>query len=303
MTQEIVVTGKLAENTTEKHGDMEFVDAHKSKFRFKRAKNYPKGEAWIKLLYGASKTGKTYYAGTAGPKTFFINLGFGFETLKMPAFTARYNIDDMIVFDLLQEDFGEPNKAFDHMCKGLDYAIAHHRHEIENIVLDEATALRRSLLVSAMTINNKMSSGNRSNRPNRGDDYARADVDDYMIEMDQLKWFLETYIPIFKEEKLNFLMLAHQRQIFGKPAKIGEQGALEKTLPGFTGQKFPDDVPAFFDDVWYSETKLVAGKSIYFHRTGGSGMRVGGSRHGGLFKPEEEDPNFQRFLQRIRDAA
>jgi hypothetical protein len=120
--------------------------------------------------------------------------------------------------------------------------------------------------------------------------------------MDQIKWFLGTYIPIFKENKLNFLMLAHQRQIFGQAAKVGDEAPLSKTLPGFTGQKFPDDVPAYFDDVWYSESKAAGDNRVYFVRTAGTGSRVGGSRHGGLFASEEIDPNYLKLLQRIRSS-
>lgn len=279
-------------------GKDEFVDQFKTTFRFKRKRDYPPGESWILLVYGPSKTGKTFFSGTAGSRTLYLNIGDGFNTLLAPAFTSKYGAisDDMIVVDVRESK--DAAEAFNNVCRAIDEALEKFPHLFDTVVMDEATAFRKYALNAAVDANQRKSGGVRS----RIDTFTKAEIDDYGTEMAAIEWFLGKYVPIFKEHKKHFIMLAHERQIFNKAAKIGDEQTLKKVMPGFTGKTFPDNVPAYFDDVWHSETYKAGDKVFYQLRTAGSDAMTAGSRHGGVFKLEERDPNFLSMLQRIRDT-
>ena len=266
---------------------------------FKTLAERKPGEAWILMVYGSTGSGKTYFAGTAGSRTLFINVGDGLATLESPDFTKRYGAiaAQMITVDI--DNVQSSVSGFDQITKIIDKAYKEKGDLFDTIVLDEATAFRRLALNKAMDLN---SAQRKDTRKSREDDYVKAEIGDYGIEMDMIGWFLGTYIPIFKNTKKNFIMLAHERQIYGKPAKQGDEPPLKKILPGFTGQKFPDQVPAYFDDVWRSEGVGKINK-VYRLITSGDEMVVGKSRHGGIFKREEQDPNFLEMLSRIQNAA
>lgn len=274
----------------------EYVPAKGATFQFKRLKERKPGESWILLDYGPSKTGKTWFAGTAGPRTLFINVGDGMETLLGKEYLAKFPaVQDMIFVDI-REMADSPESAFDKTCLAIDEALAKFSDDFDTIVLDEATAYRKYAMNKAMQLNRRKDGPIR----NRLDDFIRPEIDDFGVEMDMIQWFLGTYIPIFKERKKHFIMLAHERQIFNKAAKIGDEQTLKKVLPGFTGKTFPDNVPAYFDDVWHSETYRAGANVFYQVRTAGSDSMIAGSRHGGVFALEEKNPNFLEMLSRIQ---
>jgi len=293
----------IPSTATELQGNLENVpEFGNTPFLFKRLSDYNPGESWIALVYGPSKTGKTYFAGTAGSRTLFLNIGDGIETLMAPAFTQKYpNSKNMIMVDIRESNPNGTAEAFDRTCEAIDYALANFRDKFDHIVLDEATAFRKYAVNKATELN----TADRTRgavRAKRTEEYIKIDVGDYNIEMQMIEWFLGTYTPIFKEAKKNFLMLAHERQVYNKPAKIGDEPTLRKTMPGFTGKTFPDTVPAYFDDVWHSEVVGGGDNVVYRIRTAGSEMEVGGSRHGGIFTTIETDPNYLKMLERIKAA-
>ena len=46
----------------------------------------PTGDSEILLGYGPSGAGKSWFTGTAGERTWYLNIGEGLETLKSPLF-------------------------------------------------------------------------------------------------------------------------------------------------------------------------------------------------------------------------
>jgi hypothetical protein len=168
-------------------------------------------------------------------------------------------------------------------------------------VLDEATAFRKYAMNKATELNTEARTRS-SARAKRTEDFVKPDIGDYGTEMQMIEWFLGQYIPMFKEAGKHFIMLAHERQLFTKPGKIGDEPVLKKVQPGFTGKTFPDTVPAYFDDVWHSECVGGGTNVVYRFRTAGDESEVGGSRHGGIFSVVETDPNFPNMLARIKEA-
>lgn len=273
------------------------------RFKFKHLKDRSPGESWIQMVYGASKTGKTFYAGTTGARTLFLNIGDGLDTLMSPAFTQKYPLSkEMIVVDIRENDPKNMTDAFDMVTDVINHAIKHFPNKFDNVVMDEATALRKYALNKATELNTAARTKGTP-RDNRLQDYMKAEIGDYGVEMDMIEWFLGQYIPKFKEANKHFLMLAHERQIFAKPDKQGDDAVLKRVLPGFTGKTFPDKVPAFFDDVFRSEIVTdAAGNAMYVMRTAGNSKEMAGVRHGGIFETVEKNPDYQKLLKRIQLA-
>jgi hypothetical protein len=233
----------------------------------------------------------------------FINIGDGIETLMAPAFMERYPDarQNMIMVDIRERNPEGIAEAFDLVTDAIDYALANFPDEFDTIVLDEATAFRKFAMNKSMELNTESRTQGKK-RSQRTEDFVKPDIGDYGTEMQMIEWFLGTYVPVFKEKKKNFLMLAHDRQLFTKAAKIGDDPVLRKVQPGFTGKTFPDAVPAFFDDVWHAEQVGGGNNVVYRARTAGDEGQVGGMRHGGIFSTVETDPNFLHMLARIKAA-
>lgn len=283
-------------------GGMTNIDEYndtKVRFKFTKLDDRKPGDAWILLYYGVSKSGKTYFAGTAGPRTLFINIGDGLDTLMSPKFTSRYpESKNMITVDIRENE--EKATAFDVITEAIDHALKYFPDKFDTVVLDEATALRKFAMNKAMESNTEMRT--KSTRNSRLDQFVVTDVSDYGREMQIIEWFLGTYVPIFKEAGKHFVLLAHERQTFAKPAKIGDEAVLKRITPGFTGKTFPDQVPAYFDDVFRAEVVGGGDNVVYRARTAGTEMEMGGARHGGIFETVERDPNFLKMLARIKAA-
>lgn len=282
----------------------ETIAADGNRFQFKRLEERVPGESWLLLYYGASGTGKTYFCGTAGPRTLFINIGQGIETLQSPAFTLRYpDAKKMITVDIT-EKIDESGvivaaEAFDLITDVIDYGLKNFPEEFDTIVIDDATYMRRAALNRAYQIN----AGIRTNPNARNvqlNEFTYPEIQDYGREMQMIEWFLITYLPKFKAMKKNLIMTAHERNVYGKPPKIGEPAPLLKTVAGFTGKTFPDQIPAYFDDVFRAEVVGGGSNVVYRARTAGDEVSAGKSRHGGIFQTVEPDPNYQRFLERIK---
>ena len=279
------------------------MNGDKTLFRFKRLGEYKPGESWILLYYGPSKAGKTFFAGTAGARTLFINVGDGLETLMSPAFTSRYpEAKDMIIVDIRETNPQGMAEAFDRVGDAIYYALKEFPEKFDVIVLDEATAFRKYAMNKSMELNTDARRAGAA-RAKRTEDFVKPDIGDYGTEMQMIEWFLGTFIPIFKENKKHFIMLAHERQTFSKAPKIGDDPVLKRVLPGFTGKTFPDQVPQYFDDVFHAEVVGGGSNVVYRVRTAGSESEIGGARHGGIFSTVESDPNYLKMLDRIKRAA
>jgi hypothetical protein len=283
-------------------------------YQFKRLKDRKPGESWILLYYGASGSGKTFFCGTAGPRTLFINIGLGMETLSSPAFKLRYPEAAEMIFIDITEKVNERGvlvaaEAFDLITDAIDYALDKFPNDFDTIVIDDATYMRRAAMNRALEINAGIRTQPNARSVNINE-FTVPEIQDYGREMQMIEWFLIQYVPKLRTLKKNLVMTAHERNIYGKPARIGDQPPLLKTVAGFTGKTFPDQIPAYFDDVFRAEAVGGGEQVVYRARTAGaeydatnataSGALLGKARHGGIFKTVEPDPNFLRFLQRIR---
>jgi hypothetical protein len=270
-----------------------------------RLKDFKASSPETCLVYGPSGAGKTYFCGTAGPRTLFINVGDGIKTLKSPEFKAEVpDAGEMIIVDvtekLNEKGVTDTATAYDVTCKIIDYMVANFRDQFDTVVLDDATFLRKFAMNAAI----QASSQGRSNAQERMaglQKYVKPEIGEYGQEMAAIEWFLWTYVKRFKALGLNFILTAHERHVFGKAPKMGDEAPIQKIRPGFTGRAFPDFIPAFFDNVWHMEA-ITLGKGGTIHRlyTQNHGMAICKTRIGSLLPPMIQQPNFQKMIAHVQ---
>src|SRR6185312_7538456 len=252
------------------------------------------------LYYGPSGCGKSWFAGTAGPRTLFFNIGNGIKTLKSPAFMKAYPTANEMIITTINEDVGASRipsvaEALDKISDTIDFALKQFPEKFDTVVIDDASALRRFALIKGLEINQKLSKS-KSLAMSKSVDLLVKAVQDFGVEMDLIEQFVAGYTVIFKDHGKHFIMTAHERNIFKKGDSIGEIPTLYKIKPGFTGQTFPDTVPAYFD--WVFRAEVVNG-SIFRARTIGDDLITAKCRDGGVFGSVETNPNFLTMLNKV----
>lgn len=280
------------------------------------------------LAYGGSGTGKTFFLGTAGSRSLYIDCGIGpLETLKNVTFRKKYPDHNPIVVRVREQfdsDMIPIGTAFDTICDIIDYMLATKADEFDNVLVDNATAIRRFSMAKGIiladqsgksqTFKGVMSDqlivtiGKETYKTKRPPAIFPA-VQDYGTEMALVEWLCATYIDVFKRAGKNFVLSAHERREYkkvknakGQPV-IGEPPILTKIRPGFTGQTFPDDIPALFDEVWWFEAVSTGEGTVHRFKAYGDDELVAKTTYGdGILKSVETDPNFQKILARIREG-
>ena len=117
----------------------------------KKLNDLPMGEATTTLLYGDSRSGKTYLIGTCGSRMVYIyfTVGEGIDTLKSPGFRKRFPDCNPIVVPISESD---QVKAFDAVKQVIDYMVDNRRDEFDFIAVDEATAFKRHAMWKGLEI-------------------------------------------------------------------------------------------------------------------------------------------------------
>ena len=64
----------------------------------------------------------------------------------------------------------------------------------------------------------------------------------------------------------------------------------------------PDDITANFDEVWHLEKMGMGDQQIVKLDCYGDGQVLASTRHAGIFKPFESNPNFKKMMEKIRKA-
>lgn len=254
------------------------------------------------LLYGGAKTGKTFFAGTTGDRTLYIDTGRGLLTLKSPKFKEMLKGNFNPIVAEVREDTNEERlvtvpKAFDEVCDAIDEGLEKFPEKFDTVVLDDATALRKFAIHKALSINLEEKRSQTATKKRR---VVLPAIQDFGTEMAYVEWFMYQYDEILRKAGKHFIVLAHERHIFAKKDKVGDPDVVQMTRPGFTGKTFPDDIMAIFDFVWHTEKVGSGNNATYRIRTSGDENTRGGSRFGGLFSDVEPNPNFQKMLQRIK---
>lgn len=271
----------------------------------------PKGEAQSFLNYGGAGSGRTRFAGTAGDRALFIDNGNGFSTLQSPAFQASVGANPIIA--TLNEKLGkrgvfESAEVHDAICDTLDFALEKFSDRFDVVIIDDATQLRRGAMNKALEINEATNkSQTNKNIVERYDVVAPA-VQDYGMEMAIVEQFVANYIGICKKAGKHFIMNAHERLTYRKGDKIGDPPVLVRTAPGFTGATFPDQIPSYFDNVWYFQALGSGNSRIYRITTQGHESLMAKTRMAGVFGVTEESSgkdkiDFKEVIRRIKETT
>lgn len=266
----------------------------------------------IMTAYGPIGSGKTFFGASGGKGSIIISVGEGLATLQSPSYRARFiEYPDVIIvrespIDVKTGIFKQAT-GFDEVTDAFDIAI---KAGYTSITLDDATFFSRLAKNLAIELN---SAGGKSQTLNTARETGHVDlvIQDFGREITLIDGFLSTYIPIFRANKINFIMLAHERKEFEKVKdekgriKVGERGELVKVYPAFTGQTFPEAVTSYFDEVWNfrTESRLVKGvKTITSHaKTSPDVVITTKTRYGGLFNPTEINPTIPDVVNRVRN--
>lgn len=281
---------------------------------FKTFDQYNPDESITALWYGGFGSGKTEAAGSAGEKTLYIDVGKSATTFHAPGYKARKGPFKGIYIPISDTPSSNsslvPNATgFDAVCDAIDEALAKIPDKFETIVVDEATRLRafamnKGIRISAATEKSKT--------------FAAAEkhgailpvVQDYGAEMSLVEQFCNGYTDICKRYGKHFILIAHERHIYNKPSKIGEQPSLQRILPGFTGQTFPDSIANIFDLVWHFE---CVNQDKFYARTVGTANSAevaiqetgvaAKTRFSGIFNEKEYNVSWPNVLKRIREQV
>lgn len=246
------------------------------------------------LIYGPSGSGKTYFQGTAGPRNVFFNAGVGDTTLKSPAFLSRYPFDPLTI------NIPPTDAPFEYICDSLDYLVQKKRSEFDVVSIDDFSAIRRFAMMKAIEINSDLNKTTTKVSAKKYGGIIAPQIADYGEEMAVTEWFLNEITTMAKAENFHLICSAHERISFNKPARIGDQPTERAVRPGFTGQTFPDQVPAFFDEVWRFQVVGKGNNKEYRVTTQGNEKVTAKSRHGGVFDETLIDPNFPAIVQEIK---
>ncbi|KKL05009.1 hypothetical protein LCGC14_2610360 [marine sediment metagenome] len=266
------------------------------------------------MIYGQKGCGKTSFAATAGDRTVFVFVGAGItgvKTLKSPWFKEKFGTNPFV--DEIHEKLDGkrmPVKAtlFDQITKRFDWWLENRSDDWDTIVLDDITNTRKATMFKAFEINKGAGlSSAWSNTENAGG-IPMSGIQDFGVEIRAMLWLLESYIEIFESAKKNFLVLAHERYTFSKSKNsrgdviVGDKDVIDKIRPGFVGKTMPDDVAANFDEVWHLTKIGMGDQGIVKLDCYGDAQVLASTRHAGIFKPFESNPNFAEMMERVRKS-
>lgn len=269
------------------------------------------GDSVIALVYGGSGAGKTPFLGSAGSRSVIIDTGHGLETLKSPKFRERYP-DHKPIIAVINEVFnsdGSPQaKGFDLISETIDWHLDNRSDDFDTICIDEMSATRRMAMFKGLELSSDSGRSNTKASVSKNKGIVVPAIQDFGMEMNIIEWLIGTYSEVCRQAGKHLLIAAHERITYKMPTNdkgavlIGQPPVVEKKRPAFTGRSQPDDIVAYFDEVWYIEavnTQLGNESRIYPY---GDGIVSAKSRHAGVFGNIELKPDFLDFVKRIKEA-
>lgn len=258
------------------------------------------------LLYGNTKTGKTWFIGSAGDRAVIISPSQGIATLQSPLFKALIKANPFI--ELVDEEpMPEKAEGYDKVKALVELYLEN--PDVDTIIVDDITNFRRMAMNKGLELNGKLLSGSGTPRTATLAKMRKLgstavigkEVGDWTAEMGLVESFVNSATMFCKQAKKNFIMTAHERLTFKPPEKMGGLRVLEKVAPGFTGQTFPDEVVGYFDLIWHTEVAGSGDRTFYQIRTAGSNSLIAGTRWGGLFPTIfEKQPLFSEVVECIK---
>lgn len=262
------------------------------------------------LYYGASGVGKTVFVGSAGPRTFIVNIGNGIKSIQSQWAKEKFYKEGSALVTTINEERDPTTGVFksadawDKVADAIDYALAHFSDRFDTIAVDDATALRAFASNKGLELNAEFSRSKTLELGRKAGAFISG-IQDFSVEMNLIQQFIVGTISSCQQNKKHFILTAHERHIFKKIRDqqgkiIGEE--IDKIRPAFTGKTFPDDITGQFDLVWNATAARTTGATVYRAFTESTMMILAKSRFPKVFDNPENDPNFLRSIERIRKS-
>lgn len=274
---------------------------------FTTLNDLPKGEGESFLVWGGAGSGKTWFIGTAGNRTLIINNGMGMTTLQSPLFMSKHPGYSPILANLREKikarGVYDAATVHDATCDTIDKALKEIPDKFDTIAIDDGSALRRNAMNKALELNQGT---NRSKTQEQiVDKYGLVvpAMQDFQTEMRIIDHFIGSYIDLAKQNGKHIIMCAHERLTFAKGEKMGDERKLIRKAPLFTGTDTnPDIASQYFDNVFYMECVGGGNQRVYRATTAGHETLNAKTRWGGVFETVETNPDFLKFIERIKKA-
>lgn len=229
------------------------------------------------LVYGRSKVGKTFGAGTF-PRPVFMDCDSGIATLTSPEFVRKHGLRGDIEYEQFIEkglnSRGVPQtaNAFDDVCRFFDKMMKpDKRNTFDTWVVDTGTSLSAFAMNKAIVLLGGafkgVSSSTQSDALSHGLVFPK--IQDYGSE----RSLVEQFIGMLYQTDKNFLFLCHEKELTDK------EGNPVLTTPLLTG-KGVEAISALFDEVWNVRAKKVGPDTLRMLQTKADGIRMCGSRTG-----------------------
>lgn len=269
--------------------------------------DFNRGEGESFLYWGGAGSGKTWFIGTAGSRTLIINNGMGMTTFQSPLFRKTFPDYNPIIVTI-REKIGprgvyDAATVHDLTCDAIDKALKEIPDKFDTIAIDDGSALKRNAMNKALEIN--QGTGKSKTQEQLVDKYGLVipAVQDYGTEMRIIDHFIGSYLDLAKQAKKNIIITAHERHTYRKAEKLGDVPILVKKAPAFTGTDTnPDIVAQYFDNVFYAEAVGGGNQRVYRCTTSGHETLNAKTRWGGVFETIEINPDFTKFMERIRNS-
>ncbi len=194
------------------------------------------------LCYGAYGVGKTDWLIGAGDRQIVVDLGKGLKTLIG-------HIDPFVLpvtFNVGKYD----TKAFDRIKTDLFEAMVEEKDNYDTVSIDELTTLGFLAKLKGLGVNADIGkSGSLDISKKQKTIYM--ELSDWGQAISEVDFFLAEMTELCFQLDKNFILLAHQREIYKKAKRMGELPEIDQIRIGIYGRTFPDAVPNHFDYVWY----------------------------------------------------
>ena len=271
------------------------------------------GESTTTLVHGDSKSGKTFFLGTAGSRSLYIyfTVGEGISTLQSPAFRDKYRNYNPITVAIEEHSTAA---AFDAVGRTIDYMVDTRREEFDIVIVDEMTAFRRAAMRKGLELSNiegRSKTEEKLNQAGRPPGFFFPAIQDYGAEMNLVEWWTATYTDDAKKQGYHLLVAAHSRNIYEKLGnRPNDPEVLVKVKPGFTGKTFPDDITAYYDNVFYMQRSGKGTNAQHKLIIHGDETYLAGTRYGGVFRDDKgrevssiTNPDFLKMLKSIQESG
>lgn len=229
------------------------------------------------LVYGRSKIGKTFGAGTF-PRPVFIDCDSGIATLTSPDFVREHGVRGEIEYEQFAEQglnsrgVPQSHNAFDDVCRFFDKMMKPDKRDtFDTWVVDTGTSLSAFAMNKAIVLLGGafkgVTSATQAEALKHGLVFPK--IQDYGSE----RSMVEQFIAMLYQTDKNFLFLCHEKELTDK------EGNPIMTTPLLTG-KGVEAICAMFDEVWNVRAKRVGPETVRYLQTKADGIRMVGSRTG-----------------------